>query len=132
MHSFFIINHHYKIKIHFVHMKSKSLLTSVPSMNHTGQVRSSLATSTAEDCIKTFYGRVQIILHEVKWKRFHHVMAYAANPNYTTYSSHLILFYFLSETLITWQTQILLDFEFARNPNYTTFSSHYFSFRIRR
>ena len=42
-------------------------------------------------------------------------MANAANPNYTTYSSHLILLYFLSETLITWRTQILLHFEFARN-----------------
>ena len=44
------------------------------------------------------YGRVQIIPHKVKWKRFHHVMAYAANPNYTTYSSHFIWLYFLFES----------------------------------
>ena len=79
---------------------------------------------------KTYYGRVQIIPHKVKWKRFHHVMAYAANPNYTTYSSHFIWLYFLFEILITWQTQILLHLQFARNPNYNTFSSHFFSLRI--
>ena len=38
------------------------------------------------------YGSVQIILHKLKWKRFIHVMAYAANPNFTTfYYSKLLL-----------------------------------------
>ena len=39
------------------------------------------------------YGSVQIILHKVKWKRFIHVMAYAANANFTTYSSDFIWLY---------------------------------------